>query len=104
MERVPTDDRDSPIEKIRMSDVIVFVDPYEEFREKLQNRLKRDRGEITQEGQKTVDEKEGKRENETELTWFGPAIGTGVKGSAEGGVGKYLGSLKKDNVNKMEGG
>ena len=39
MESVPTDEADYPLQEIKMLDVIVFVDPYEEYEKRLERKL-----------------------------------------------------------------
>ncbi|KAJ9152194.1 Cyclophilin type peptidyl-prolyl cis-trans isomerase/CLD [Coniochaeta hoffmannii] len=85
MEAVPTDGSDRPLNKIVIKDVVVFVDPFEEF--------------LNQKGQKEKEEAEKeaiKRMGGTEddkTTWTGKRIradGTVSGDGAAAGVGKYL--------------
>jgi len=39
MESVPTDEADYPLQEIKMLDVVVFVDPYEEYEKRLKRKL-----------------------------------------------------------------
>ncbi len=41
MESVPTDESDRPLQEVKIVEVIVFVDPYEEFKKKLEKKLSR---------------------------------------------------------------
>jgi peptidyl-prolyl cis-trans isomerase-like 2 len=84
LEATKTDEKDRPLDPLVLEDVVVFVDPFEEFQkqrqEKEQKRLERE--EIERAG--------GTEDDRT--TWTGKRIrGDGtVEGSTSGGVGKYL--------------
>lgn len=90
MERAETGEKDRPVKDIQIMDVVVFVDPFEEWQKE---RLEKERGEAEAEEIKrqggTVDDK---------TTWTGKRIrrdGTVEQGDAEGlGVGKYLKAAK----------
>ncbi|KAK4988249.1 cyclophilin peptidyl-prolyl cis-trans isomerase Cyp8 [Elasticomyces elasticus] len=86
LEAVKTDDKDRPVEECRLEDVIVYVDPFEQFLAE----------KATREGKETVRE-EVRRAGGTEddrVTWTGRKIrGDGVverESEGGGGVGKYL--------------
>ncbi|KAK5002442.1 hypothetical protein LTR28_011416, partial [Elasticomyces elasticus] len=81
-----TDDKDRPVEECRLEDVIVYVDPFEQFLAE----------KATREGKETVRE-EVRRAGGTEddrVTWTARKIrGDGVverESEGGGGVGKYL--------------
>lgn len=84
LENVKVDESDRPIEDIIIQDVVVFVDPFEEFKK---NR--------TEAEQKEKEKEEIMRQGGTEddrTTWTGKRVradGT-VERSEAGGVGKYL--------------
>ncbi|KAH6604073.1 peptidyl-prolyl cis-trans isomerase-like 2 [Trichoderma cornu-damae] len=85
MEDVPTDGSNRPLNKIVIKDVVVFVDPFEEFqaqrREK--ERLERQQEEIRQQG--------GTEDDKT--TWTGKRLrsdGTFAAPDAKQSIGKYL--------------
>ncbi|KAL2878639.1 cyclophilin peptidyl-prolyl cis-trans isomerase Cyp8 [Colletotrichum sp. CLE4] len=85
MEDVPTDGSDRPLNKIVMKDVVVYLDPFQEFlKEKSEtDNLEKKRQAIALSG--------GTEDDKT--TWTGKRIradGTVDNGSAGAGVGKYL--------------
>jgi peptidyl-prolyl cis-trans isomerase-like protein 2 len=85
MEDVPTDGSDRPLNKIFIKDVVVFIDPFEEFlKEKNQKEVAEEhKAEIQRQGG-TDDDK---------LTWTGKRIredGSVGGDSKASGVGKYL--------------
>jgi peptidyl-prolyl cis-trans isomerase-like protein 2 len=41
MESVPTDESDRPLQEIKIVKIIIFVDPYEEYKKKLEKKLSR---------------------------------------------------------------
>src|ERR1044072_3773985 len=41
MESVPTNESDRPLQEIKIVEVIIFVDPYEEYKKKLEKKLSR---------------------------------------------------------------
>lgn len=85
LENAPTDSSDRPIDDIVILDVVVFVDPFEEFQTQ-----KQENDEVEKERQDII--KQGGREDER-TTWTGKKIrgdGTVVNDAGGGGVGKYL--------------
>ena len=85
LENAPTDSSDHPTEEIKILDVVVFVDPFEEFQKQ-----KREKDEEEKEKQEIM--RQGGREDER-TTWTGKRIrgdGTVVGDAGAGGVGKYL--------------
>ncbi|TWU74774.1 Peptidyl-prolyl cis-trans isomerase cyp8 [Metarhizium rileyi] len=85
MEAVQTDGSNRPLNKISIKDVVVFVDPFEEFqsRKKEQERQDQERAEIRRKG--------GTDDDRT--TWTGKRIradGTIVPAEGKDSVGKYL--------------
>ena len=85
LENAPTDSSDRPVDEIRIIDVVVFVDPFEEFQ-----RQKRDKDEEEKERLEVM--RQGGREDER-TTWTGKRVrgdGTVVNDAGGGGVGKYL--------------
>jgi peptidyl-prolyl cis-trans isomerase-like protein 2 len=85
LENVPTDEGNRPDEDIIMENVVVFVDPFEEFQKQ-----KREKDEI----EKVREEikKQGGTEDE-KTTWTGKRIrgdGSVVQAEQSGGVGRYL--------------
>ncbi|GJN90158.1 hypothetical protein Rhopal_003157-T1 [Rhodotorula paludigena] len=98
LERVPTDPAtDRPLKPVVLLDVEVFGDPFDEYKTRLEKRLRRE-----QEERDGAGEARRKREERAKdrTTWFGTnletnsaaalaALGSSAKGSAAG-VGKYL--------------
>jgi len=85
MEQVPTDGSDRPLNKIVIKDVVVFVDPFQEFlKEKdLQDKAAEHKAEVQRQG--------GTEDDKT--TWTGKRIRDDGTVSGEGAasrVGKYL--------------
>ena len=84
MENVPVDGSDRPIKDIVMENVVVFVDPFEEFqRQKLEGEKEKEKAEVRRQG--------GTEDDKT--TWTGKRIrgdGTVVQNESASGVGKYL--------------
>jgi peptidyl-prolyl cis-trans isomerase-like protein 2 len=94
LENVPGDDSNRPLTDIVMENVVVFVDPFEEFQKQ-----KRERDEA--EKQKEEIKKQGGTEDD-KTTWTGKRLradGTVVQSEASGGVGKYLKSAAADSSN-----
>lgn len=85
LEAVPVDDKDRPLERCAIEEVIVFVDPFEEF---LKERSETEAAEARKEALR----REGGAEDER-TTWTGKRIradGKVEESSGGGGVGKYL--------------
>ncbi|KAI5460044.1 hypothetical protein BGZ63DRAFT_446976 [Mariannaea sp. PMI_226] len=92
LENVPTDGSNRPLNKIVLKDVVVFVDPFEEFQAERRTQEKQDqeRERIRRQGG-TDDDK---------TTWTGKRIrndGTIENASAKDSVGKYLKSSSTSN-------
>jgi peptidyl-prolyl cis-trans isomerase-like 2 len=85
MEDVPTDGSDRPLHKIVIKDIVVYLDPFEEFQ-----KAKNDR-ERKEEEKKNIELKGGTEDDKT--TWTGKRIrldGTVDQASGGASVGKYL--------------
>lgn len=84
LENAPVDGSDRPIDDIFMENVVVFVDPFEEFQKQ-----KREQDEAEKEKIETM--KQGGTDDD-KTTWTGKRIrGDGqVQNDQSGGVGKYL--------------
>lgn len=96
MEAIPTGEGDRPLEDITIKDVVVFVDPFEEF-------LKRRR----EAEEKEIEEKRKREEGTDEdmVTWTGKRVrGAGSAGDVGGGiqVGKYLKMRQEEGKEKHE--
>ncbi|KAF3003264.1 Peptidyl-prolyl cis-trans isomerase cyp8 [Neopestalotiopsis sp. 37M] len=85
MEDVPTDGSDRPLNKIVIKDVVIYLDPFEEFQ-----KAKSDR-ERKEEERKNIALQGGTEDDKT--TWTGKRLrqdGTVDQASSTGNVGKYL--------------
>ncbi|GAA5839584.1 hypothetical protein JCM9279_005989 [Rhodotorula babjevae] len=98
LERVPTDAAtDRPLKPVVLQDVEVFGDPFDEYKKRLDKRLKREEDERLGRG-----EKERRREERAKdrTTWFGTnletsspaALALASSGSTGASIGKYLAS------------
>ncbi|XXG96581.1 Membrane protein ptm1 [Hypoxylon texense] len=91
MEAVPTDGSDRPLNKIFIKDIVVYLDPFDEF---LKQKAERDRAAET----KAEIERTGGTEDDR-MTWTGKRVrqdGTVDRGDGDGaGVGKYLQAAMK---------
>ena len=93
LENIPVDSSSRPLDDIVMENVVVFVDPFEEFQKQ-----KREKDELEQEREEI--KKQGGTEDDR-TTWTGKRIrgdGTVVRNESVGGVGKYLRAMP-DAVN-----
>ncbi|KAJ9638904.1 cyclophilin peptidyl-prolyl cis-trans isomerase Cyp8 [Coniosporium tulheliwenetii] len=85
LENVKTDEKDRPTEECVLEDVVVFVDPFEEFLKQ------RSETEAKEKEKEEVIRQGGTEDDRT--TWTGKRVrgdGTVEQGSGGGGVGKYL--------------
>ncbi|KAI1648463.1 uncharacterized protein F4817DRAFT_334021 [Daldinia loculata] len=97
MEAVPTDGSDRPLNKIFIKDVVVYLDPFDEF---LRQKSERDKLAETQ----AEIERTGGTEDD-QLTWTGKRVrrdGTVEQGGGGGNVGKYLQAAIKQQGNEDE--
>ncbi|KAI2782855.1 hypothetical protein F4815DRAFT_407909 [Daldinia loculata] len=97
MEAVPTDGSDRPLNKIFIKDVVVYLDPFDEF---LRQKSERDKLAETQ----AEIERTGGTEDD-QLTWTGKRVrrdGTVEQGGGGGNVGKYLQAAMKQQGNEDE--
>ncbi|CAE6493044.1 unnamed protein product, partial [Rhizoctonia solani] len=92
--RVPGTDK--PAKDIRITEVIVYQDPFEEYKARLARKLEH----------QSADPKKRRAETlEDSMTWFGQKVGEQAKaGTGEGGVGKYLKLDAPVGVAKSTGG
>ncbi|OTA60390.1 peptidyl-prolyl cis-trans isomerase cyp8 [Hypoxylon sp. EC38] len=97
MEAVPTDGSDRPLNKIFIKDIVVYLDPFEEF---LKQKAERDKVAET----KAEIERSGGTEDDR-ITWTGKRVrqdGTVDQGGGGGSVGKYLQAAMKQQSNEDE--
>lgn len=91
MEKAPVGDKDKPIEDMEILDVVVFVDPFEEWQKERKDKE-------TKEQEEEEIKRQGGREDD-KTTWTGKRIrpdGTVESASGGGlGVGKYLQAAKQ---------
>lgn len=85
LEAIPVDERDRPERDIKIKQIQVFVDPFEEYQTRLKNKL-------AHEANRDAEDEEArrKREKEDKMGWFGPSISKQAGSEASAGVGKYL--------------
>ncbi|CAG8571872.1 11961_t:CDS:10 [Funneliformis caledonium] len=96
MELVPTDESDRPLQEIKIIEVITFINPYEDYKKKLEKKLSR-QNEI-------VERKPRDKTEKDTTTWFGTKLtSTGTKernSNISGDVGKYLKSTSSSAIPK----
>jgi peptidyl-prolyl cis-trans isomerase-like protein 2 len=93
MEAIPTSEEDRPEQPIKIKDIVVFVDPYEEYHNKLEKRLIRQAsGEYEQEKQERA---KAQREQDEAMGWFGPNKKKESAKTASSSVGKYMAGPSK---------
>lgn len=83
METSPTDSSDRPTKDIIINEIVVFVDPFEEFQKE---RKQKEEEEMTAEARKRVET------DDLKTTWTGKRLREGGKSQQTGGsvIGKYL--------------
>ncbi|KAI8052041.1 cyclophilin-like domain-containing protein [Syncephalis plumigaleata] len=81
MEAISTDDKDRPVQDIRIQDVQVFVDPFDEYEQRLSRKLDKLREAKQQTKRVRTEEKE---------TWLVPSSNDGNNKGKSTGVGKYM--------------
>lgn len=82
-----------PTPDIRITDVTIFVDPFEEFLKEKQTQDARAKGQV--EKPAAEEEDDSRREEDSRMTWTGKRVrgagaGTTTDDGSTGGVGKYL--------------
>jgi len=79
-----------PAKTVRITEVIIYQDPFEEYKKRLANKLAR-RSQLEQvQKNENVDNKP-----HDDMNWFGVKVGSEANGTTvSGGVGKYL-NLKR---------
>lgn len=87
LETSPTDSNDRPAKNIVINEIVVFVDPFEEFQKQRKEKEEEEKAEERKKKELTDDQK---------TTWTGKRLrdnGKSVQG-ASSGVGKYLNVAK----------
>ncbi|CAI2172200.1 3965_t:CDS:10 [Funneliformis geosporum] len=96
MELVPTDESDRPLQEIKIIEVAIFINPYEEYKKKLEKKLSRQ--------DEFAERKPREKTEKDTTTWFGTKLtSTGAKESnsnISGDVGKYLKSTTSPDIPK----
>ncbi|TPR07443.1 hypothetical protein CAN33_0027600 [Aspergillus niger] len=96
----PTTNRPTP--DIRITDVTVFVDPFEEFLKQKQTEEAKAKGQIVNPEE---EEENARRAEDDRITWTGKRVrgaGTGAKDEGSGGVGKYLKAALAERAEQEE--
>ncbi|THH04159.1 hypothetical protein EW145_g5730 [Phellinidium pouzarii] len=95
LERLPLKEgTERPAKAVRITEVVIYQDPFEEYKTRLAKRLTR-KAEAEQNGNAAASEKEKERKEGDDVNWFGVKLGldsptaVGTNGTS-GGVGKYL--------------
>ncbi|KAI1082379.1 hypothetical protein F5B20DRAFT_533201 [Whalleya microplaca] len=97
IEAVPTDGSDRPLNKIYIKDIVVYLDPFDEFQKQ-----KAERDKVTE--AKAEIERAGGTEDDR-VTWTGKRVrqdGTIDQSSGGGNVGKYLKAAMRQQSNEDE--
>ena len=87
LETSPTDSNDRPTKDIVINEIVVFVNPFEEFQKQMKEKEEEEKAEERKKKELTDDQK---------MTWTGKRLrddGNPVQG-ASSGVGKYLKAAK----------
>jgi len=95
LEISPTDSNDRPVNDIVINEIVVFVDPFEEFQKQRKEKEEEDKAEERKKKELTDDQK---------TTWTGKRLrddGRLVQG-ASSGVGKYLKTAKLQALEEDE--
>ncbi|GAA5799917.1 peptidyl-prolyl cis-trans isomerase-like 2 [Helicostylum pulchrum] len=81
LEAIPVDKKDKPERDIRIKQIQVFVDPFEEYQTRLQKKLAHEANADAEDEEARL-----KREKQDKMGWFGP----NVSKKEEAQVGKYM--------------
>ncbi|KAJ7596909.1 cyclophilin-like domain-containing protein [Mycena floridula] len=88
LEKLPRKDgTERPSKPVRITEVIIYQDPFEEYKTRLSKRLAK-RAQVAEAGSKPAAE-----DPDSKVNWFGVKLGSeavATAGSSVGGVGKYL--------------
>lgn len=89
LEAIPVDSKDRPERDIRIKQVQVFVDPFEEY----QTRLKKKLAHVAN-ADAEDEEARLKREKEDRMGWFGPSVSKKNGNTTATTIGKYMNDEK----------
>lgn len=89
LEAIPVDEKDRPERDIRMKQVQVFVDPFEEYQTRLQKKLAHVANADAEDEEARL-----KREKEDRMGWFGPSVSKKNGNTTETTIGKYMNDEK----------
>lgn len=81
LEAIPVDKKDKPERDIRIKQIQVFVDPFEEYQTRLQKKLAHEANADAEDEEARL-----KREKQDRMGWFGP----NVTKKEDAQVGKYM--------------
>ena len=83
METTPVDSADRPIRDITINEIVVFVDPFEEFKKQQKDK---------EQEEKVAEAKKREETDDQKTTWTGKRLREAGKsqGAGDGLVGKYL--------------
>ena len=85
LETIPVDAKDRPEREIRIKQIQMFVDPFEEYQTRLKKKLAHEAN-ADAEGE----EARLKREKEDRMGWFGPSVSKKNGNTEEKTIGKYM--------------
>ncbi|KAJ3130060.1 hypothetical protein HK098_006772 [Nowakowskiella sp. JEL0407] len=92
MESVPTGENDKPKEPITMLEIVVFVDPFQNFQNELKKKLEAEEKKNAEEEKKRIE-----NQNRIKKIIEKPASNTEDTDVSQSGVGKYLKRNKQSN-------
>ena len=94
METTPTDSSDRPTKDIKINEIVVYVDPFEEFQKQRKEK---------EQATKVAEEKKREETDDQRTTWTGKRLREGKKTQAsESMVGKYLKGPSRDKKDDDE--
>ncbi|PPQ64756.1 hypothetical protein CVT26_002700 [Gymnopilus dilepis] len=93
---------DRPAKTVRITEVIIYQDPFEDYKARLSKKL-------AKRAEATNPEAAKKEEKKDDITWFGTKIGADSKSTSSGatggiGVGKYLDLKRPASASTIVGG
>lgn len=85
LEAIPVDEKDRPEREIRIKQIQVFVDPFEEYQTRLKKKLAHEANADAED-----EEARRKREKEDRMGWFGPSVSKKNGNTESKTIGKYM--------------